>query len=162
MDDFRVGGINVKKSFLKIASIALCIAFLIQTYIPAAASGLPKTDDRVQIIVKYNDIDSKDSIKTKLKQKNISQPKLKKSFQEGLLDIVEIGSKEKVNDYLSFYNENLDNIEYATLDYTLTAYADSETKSMDAGEEALSTIDLTSISSSTGNGVLGRSAGYRN
>lgn len=89
MDDFRVGGINVKKSFLKIASIALCIAFLIQTYIPAAASGLPKTDDRVQIIVKYNDIDSKDSIKTKLKQKNISQPKLKKSFQEGLLDIVE-------------------------------------------------------------------------
>ena len=144
----------MKKSFLKIASIALCIAFLIQTYIPAAASGLPKTDDRVQIIVKYNDIDSKDSIKTKLKQKNISQPKLKKSFQEGLLDIVEIGSKEKVNDYLSFYNENLDNIEYATLDYTLTAYADSETKSMDAGEEALSTIDLTSISSSTGNGVL--------
>lgn len=119
--------------------IAFVLSLIIITQVPLsalAASPIKVANEKTsenRIIVKYRSKEAKSAIDNN--SEKLPKAKSKKSYRDGLIDIIELSSDDYRDRYLDFYNSDSENVEYAVKDELLTAYGETSTQTLEVIEK---------------------------
>lgn len=123
----------IMRKYKKLITFVLSLIFITQMPLSAlAASPIEITNNKPlenRIIVKYRSKEAKSAIDTN--SKKLPKSKSKKSYRDGLIDIIELSSDDYREKYLDFYNSDSENVEYAVKDEPLKAYGEISTQTIE-------------------------------
>lgn len=125
------------KKYQKLIALVLVLIFIMQ--IPASAlsnfNAKVSVDEIAnnRIIIKYHSQKAKSEMESK--NKKLPKAKSKKSYNNQLIDVIELSSNDIKDKYLEFYNSEKKNVEYAVKDELLISYGGTSTEINDAIEK---------------------------
>lgn len=125
------------KRYKKLIAFVLSLIIIAQVPLSAlAASPIKVANEKTsenRIIVKYRSKEAKSAIDNN--SEKLPKAKSKKSYRDGLIDIIELSSDDYRDRYLDFYNSDSENVEYAVKDELLTAYGETSTQTLEVIEK---------------------------
>lgn len=125
------------KKYKKLIAFVLALIFVAQASLSALADSPVKATENKsfenRIIVKYRSKKSKSEIEKN--KKKLPKAKTTKSYNNGLIDVIELSSDDYRDQYLDFYNSESDNIEYAVKDEVLTICGETSTQTIEVIEK---------------------------
>lgn len=125
------------KKYKKLIAFVLSLIIITQVPLSALAASPIKTANEIitenRIIVKYRSKEAKSEINGN--SEKLPKAKSRKSYQNGLIDIIELSSDDYRDKYLNFYNSDSENVEYAVKDELLTAYGETSTQTLEVIEK---------------------------
>ncbi|MDR1891517.1 MAG: S8 family serine peptidase [Oscillospiraceae bacterium] len=115
------------KKMVKIIASIMAVILLLQ---PAALAISEAGDvnsqpaEKARFIIKYTSAENKNQVENNIKSQSLKKPRVKKSFEQGMVEVIEVDPEQKA-EYLSFYQNEESNIEYAVEDDKLNIFYDS-------------------------------------